>query len=103
MSEQNIEKKRNPDIVEKYDGKTVRITKDGRSKIYVISVEYVEGIEVEVMLRSISTDTLVSSKASEEDFEKLGNISKEAFRVAIGIAEDIESNLEVDFIGEDLV
>ena len=91
--EQNPQK-----AIDKYDGKTIRITHDNRSRIFAISVEYIpEANELEVTLRSISTSKEVRSSNLESDLELLPDIYKIAYQKAIEIADKIQEDLDVDF------
>ncbi len=98
-----------PKIIDKYDGKTIRVSKEGYgSRIYRISVEYVEGQILEVTLVPLADDG--SRPASTFDWKdidndeclKYGELYLAAIHKSKNIARDIERKIDTDFDEEDV-
>jgi len=98
-----------PAVVDKWDGKTIRLKLTGNdayygSRIYRISVEYVEDTLLEVNLIPLTDDGSIASSNfdfhasdAEDKIETYGKHYLAAIRKAKEIARDIESELDVDF------
>lgn len=102
-----------PQIIDKYDGKTIRISKEGYgSRIYRISVEYIEGTVLEVNLVPLAQDGSIASSnfdwksldvssGNMTDIDRYGELYGVAIRKAKDIARDIEAHIGTDFDEDD--